>query len=87
MVVYLKDFQISKNLSCVGVKLKVNMVTQEFERILLIYGQDLLFFKKRFSLDSEDINRLLPSIIVDGLALTLNIRYMTINNTEDPYKI
>ena len=65
----------------------VNMVTQEFERILLIYGQDLLFFKKRFSLDSEDINRLLPSIIVDGLALTLTIRYMTTNNTEDPYKI
>ena len=54
---------------------------------ILIYGQDLLFFKKRFSLDSEDINRLLPSIIVDGLALTLNIRYMTTNNTEDPYKI
>ena len=65
----------------------VNMVTQEFERFLLIYGQDLLFFKKRFSLDSEDINRLLPSIIVDGLALTLDIRYMTTNNTEDPYKI
>ena len=39
----------------------VNMVTQEFERILLIYGQDLLFFKKRFSLDSEDIKRLLTS--------------------------
>ena len=28
---------------------------------ILIYGQDLLFFKKRFSLDSEDIKRLLTS--------------------------
>ena len=28
---------------------------------ILIYGQDLLFSKKRFSLDSEDIKRLLTS--------------------------
>ena len=39
MVVYLKDFQISKNLSCVGVKLKVKNMSHRF---FLLYFQ--LFF-------------------------------------------
>ena len=36
MVVYLKEFQISKNLSCVGVKLKVKNMSHRF---FLLYFQ------------------------------------------------
>ena len=54
---------------------------------ILIYGQDLLFFKKRFSLDSEDIKRLLTSNYCGWFGTDIEYTIYDENNTEDPYKI